>query len=103
MTEMLSTGCFKRTSPFAAINPVHQMCQQCLPGTDGWQFPMHIFRIREAAPTAAEVQHADAILLQHIAQTPCARMGFRQEQGSTSVDISQSNEVVWWQTASRGS
>ena len=100
MTEMLSIGCSKRISPFAAINPVHQ---QCLPGTDGRQYPMYILKIREAAPIAAEVQHADAILLQHIAQTPCARVGFRQEQGSTSVDVSQSNEVVWWQTGSRGS
>ena len=28
-------ACSKRTSPFAAINPVHRVCQQCLPGTDG--------------------------------------------------------------------
>ena len=36
---------------------------------DGWQYPMYIHSIREAALTAAEVQHADAVLLQHIAQT----------------------------------
>ena len=68
---MLSTGCSKRISPFAAINPFHRLCQQCLPGTDGWQYPMYILNIREAALTAAGVQHADAILLQHIAQTLC--------------------------------
>ena len=69
MTEMPSRCCPKRTSPLAAINPVHRVCQQCLPGTDGWQYPVYILSIREAALTAAEVQHADAVLLQHIAQT----------------------------------
>ncbi len=67
------------SSPFAAINPVHWVCQQCLARTDGWQYPTYILNIREAALTTAAVQHAYAVL-QHIAQT-LFRLGFRQEQG----------------------